>query len=96
MAEYRLSPEAERDLELIWLYSCEHWGIAQAHRYLDDLTARLEAVANSPQTAQSCYHIRVGYRRYMVERHMVYFRITAYGIAVIRILHTRMDATRHV
>jgi len=27
---------------------------------------------------------------------MVYFRMTDYGIAVIRVLHERMDAPRHL
>ncbi len=31
-----------------------------------------------------------------VERHMIYFRITDYGIAVIRVLHDRMQASRHL
>jgi len=41
-------------------------------------------------------HIRLGYRRYGIERHMIYFRITTYGIAVVRILHDRMDASRYL
>jgi len=37
-----------------------------------------------------------GYRRRSVERHMIYFRITTYGIAIIRILHDRMYAPRYL
>jgi hypothetical protein len=33
MAEYRLSPAAERDLEGIWKYTREEWGLEQAERY---------------------------------------------------------------
>jgi plasmid stabilization system protein ParE len=51
MAEYRLSPAAERDLGGIWKYT---------------------------------------------RRHMIYFRITDYGIAITRILHERMDAPHHL
>lgn len=40
--------------------------------------------------------IRRGYRRQVVERHMIYFRITDYGIAVVRTLHDRMDAQQHL
>jgi toxin ParE1/3/4 len=47
-------------------------------------------------TASACDHIRLGYRRYHVERHMIYFCIVPYGIAIIRILHDRMDAPRHL
>jgi toxin ParE1/3/4 len=91
-AEYRLAPAATRDLEAIWLYTFEKWGIEQAHRYTDDLTSAFDRLADNPQLGMGCDHIRKGYRRYVVERHAVYYRVTDYGIAVIRVLHDRMDA----
>jgi toxin ParE1/3/4 len=36
-AQYRLTPEAERDLELIWSHNSEAWGHVQANRYADNL-----------------------------------------------------------
>ena len=96
MAEYRLTPAAERDLESIWIYTVREWGIEQADRYIDLLTTAFAALAQKPNTAQSCEHILPGYRQWGVERHMIYFRITEYGIAVVRILHDRMDARRHL
>jgi len=96
MAEYRLAPAAERDLEAIWTYTRLKWGTEQANRYTDILTAAFAELAQSPRTAPACDHIRPGYRRRSVERHMVYFRITTYGIAIVRILHDRMDAPRHL
>jgi toxin ParE1/3/4 len=38
MAEYRLSPAAERDLESIWTYTVRQWGVEQADHYTDFLT----------------------------------------------------------
>lgn len=35
MAEYRLSPAAERDLEGIWTYTAQQWGAKQADQYID-------------------------------------------------------------
>lgn len=96
MAEYRLTPAAERDLESIWSYTAHWWGVAQAERYLDALTAAFAKLAESPTMAPGCEHIRVGYRRWAVERHVVYFRVTDYGIAIIRVLHERMDAPRRL
>ena len=96
MAEYRLSPAAERDLESIWKYTLREWGLEQADRYTDLLTAAFQVLAESPKSAPACDHIRQGYRRRNVERHMIYFRVTDYGIAIIRVLHDRMDASRHV
>ncbi|WP_426107368.1 type II toxin-antitoxin system RelE/ParE family toxin [Massilia sp. TSP1-1-2] len=96
MAEYRLTPAAVRDLEAIWIHTLQQWGLEQADRYIDILMATFTELAQSPKTAPACDHIRPGYRRRSVERHIIYFRITTYGIAVVRVLHDRMDALRHL
>ncbi|MFT5173697.1 MAG: toxin ParE1/3/4 [Gammaproteobacteria bacterium] len=94
-AEYRLALETNRDMEAIWLYTQEEWGLEQANLHIDKLTATFENLAANPQLGTACSYIRQGYRRAESGRHMIYFRITDYGIAVIRVLHTRMDAPRH-
>jgi toxin ParE1/3/4 len=96
MAEYRLTPAAERDLEAIWTYTARQWGQARANRYVDIMAAAFAQLAQSPKTAPTCDDIRPGYRRRRVERHMIYFRITTYGIAIIRILHDRMESMQHL
>jgi toxin ParE1/3/4 len=53
-------------------------------------------LAESPKSAPACDHIRQGCRRRNVERHVIYFRLTDYGIAIIRVLHERMDAPHHL
>lgn len=68
----------------------------QADRYIDALTAAFTDLAESPTSAPASDQIRPGYRRRSVERHMIYFRITTYGIAILRVLHDRMDAPRHL
>ena len=95
-AEYRLTQAATHDLESIWLYTFEQWGIDQAHQYTDDLTAAFNHLAQNPLLGTSCDDIRKGYRRRLVGRHFVYFRVTDNGIAVIRVLHDRVDAPRHL
>jgi toxin ParE1/3/4 len=96
MGDYRLAPAAERDLEEIWRYGRDQWGADQADRYADQLIGAFEALARSPHTAPACDHIRRGYRRHMVGRHVIYLRLSDQGIVVVRILHDRMDSSRHV
>ena len=96
MAEYRLSPAAERDLEEIWQYTHREWGLEQAEQYTDLLTTACQTLAESPSSAPACDHIRKGYRRRSAHRHVIYFRIMPYRIAVIRVLRDRMDARRHL
>lgn len=95
-AEYRLTPAAVRDLENIWRYTLDEWGIEQAHRYTDDLAAAFDQLVLNPQLGTSCDFIREGYRRRRTGHHAIYFQITDYGIAVIRVLHERMDAPRQL
>jgi len=87
MAEYRLSPAAQRDLDGVFDYSVAEWGLAQAMRYIDLIEAACADLAEAPQRAQGCGAIRPDYRRRSVEQHVIYFRATSYGIAVVRILH---------
>jgi toxin ParE1/3/4 len=96
MAEYRLTPRAQRDLDEVFDYTVVQWGLSQALRYVDRIEAVCADLAEAPQHAPECAHIRPGYRRRGVEQHVVYFRATGYGIAIVRILHQRMDVGRHL
>ena len=95
MAEFRLSPKAQPDLDGIFDYTVTHWGLSQALRYTDLIEGVCARLAEAPLQSQVCAPIRSGYRRRNVEQQVIYFRRTSYGIAVIRILHQRMDARRH-
>lgn len=66
MAEYRLTPAAVSDLENIWQYTAATWGIEQAERYTDDVTAACADIAQAPDRAPACDDIRPGYRRWGV------------------------------
>ena len=96
VAEYRLSPAAERDLEEIWRHTRRHWSVEQADRYIDIFVAAFVTLAEAPTQGSGCEDIRPGYRRHRVVRHMVYFQTTGNGVAIVRILHDRMDALRHL
>lgn len=96
MAEYRLSPRAQRDLDGMFDYTVARWGVFQAMRYTDLIQTACADLAEAPQQAQGCANIRPGYRRRSVGQHVIYFWPTSYGIAVIRILHQRTDAARHL
>ena len=96
MADLRLTPAALRDLEGIWRYTAQQWGETQAAHYLDLLNDAFETIAQSPDSAQPCDHIRPGYRRQGVEHHAVSYRLAGDTLVVVRVLHERMDATRHL
>jgi toxin ParE1/3/4 len=96
MAEYRLSPAAQRDLNGIFDYTATSWSLEQAVQYTGIIRAACTRLAATPLSGVQCETLRRGYRFFAVGQHRIYFKPTPYGIAVIRILHQRMDVLRHL
>ena len=90
---YRLTPQAERDLEEIWFYTFENWSAEQADRYHNQIMAAIEGLADGSRQGRAIDDIRTGYRKLAVASHFLFYRIADAGmIDIIRILHQRMDA----
>ncbi len=96
MSRYRLTPAAQQDLSAIWDFTEERWGARQAETYVYEIAAALERIAEDPRRGRPCDEIREGYRRYGIGGHLVFFTVSTDGVDVIRILHQRMDTTRHL
>lgn len=95
MTGYVLSPRAEADLEDIWDYTVERWSPAQADKYHSDLMAAIARLGQNPRLGRDCPHIRLGYVRYNAGAHVIFYRIAADTIEVMRILHKSRDFPRH-
>jgi toxin ParE1/3/4 len=87
-----LSQPARKDLRDIFAYTLQHWGEAQLRVYRDRIDAALKALSLDPSVGKS----RHGYKTVYVGRHHIYYRHDAAAIFIVRILHERMDATRHL
>ena len=96
MSRYRLTPAAQRDLSTIWDFTQERWDARQAETYLNEIRATIERIADDPGRGRACDEIREGYRRYGIGSHLLFYVESPDGVDVIRILHQRMDPTRHL
>ncbi|WP_182050665.1 type II toxin-antitoxin system RelE/ParE family toxin [Changpingibacter yushuensis] len=96
MSAFRLTPAAQRDLSEIWDFTQKRWDVVQAEEYIAEIRDAIERVAKEPNRGRRCDEIRDGYRRYVVGSHLVFFVEYEDAIDVIRILHQRMDPTRHM
>lgn len=96
MGQYRLTPAAQRDLSSIWDYTVERWDARQAETYVLEIRSAIERIAEQPDRGRAVDEIRTGYRRYAIGSHLVFFIESDDGVDVIRILHQRMDPTRHL
>ena len=96
MAGYALSPAAQADLSEIWDYTAEHWGEAQAERYTRDIQATCEGLSDGNLVGLSAEAIRAGYWKIAVGSHVIYYREREVTLEIVRILHRRMDVSRHL
>ncbi len=96
MTKYRLTPAAQRDLSSIWDHTQQRWGVRQAETYLTEIRAAIERIAEDPRRGRACDEIREGYHRYGIGSHLLFYIDGDDGVDVIRILHQRMDPTRHL
>lgn len=96
MGAYRLTPAAQQDLSSIWDFTQERWDIRQAETYVAEIRLAIERIADDPVRGRACDEIREGYRRYSIGSHLLFYVESADGVDVIRILHQRMDPTRHL
>jgi len=90
-----LSRRAEKDLLDIGAYTIEEWGEAQATRYLEEIEACCERLADNPDLGRSCDYVRRGLRRLEHGKHVVFYRREPGGILVSRFLHQSMLPKRH-
>ena len=96
MSRFVLSPRAQTDLNDIWDYTAQRWGIDQAERYLRRIAEAVDLIAETPERGRNCGHVREGYRKYPVGSHVLFYREMSAGIDVVRILHQQMDFDRHL
>ncbi len=105
---YRLSREAEADLESILGYTLDTFGTEQFNIYSNLLRKALDALAEDPIRPSSkarpelgkglrTFHAGFASRRQSAARHFIVYTIGADHIVNIsRILHESMDLARHL
>lgn len=94
MKELLVRPEAEADIDGIWEYTVETWGIEQANRYAREVWDRIQDLTAGSVVSRAVDEVKPGLRRVAVGRHVVFFRETERAVGVVRVLHGRMDVGR--
>jgi toxin ParE1/3/4 len=92
---YRLSPLAEADLEEIWLYTRKHWSLEQADTYHNSLVSAFEGLAAGTKQGRPA-DVLPDFQKYLCGAHVIYFLDFHDHIDVIRVLHQKQDAQRHL
>jgi len=92
----QLRPRALDDLETIYQYSLEQWGITRAEAYLTEINKAFEALANHPNLGRDYSRVRADLYAFNIAAHVIFYSPTPTGILVSRVLHKSMDHVRHL
>lgn len=92
MSGYRVQRIAGHRIDEIYVYTREHWGEAQATRYVEGLFAKFAAIAAREfpwRAVPADFGVSGFVCRY--EHHYVYWKLLGDGtIGIVTILHERM------
>ena len=88
---YKLSEQAELDIEDILEFSLERFGYAQALAYSDGLEKVLELLGRDPHVGELHEWIAEGVRRFCYQVHSIYYVETMECAFILRVIHQRRD-----
>jgi toxin ParE1/3/4 len=84
-------PRAQRDFRTIIRYSLAVWGQRQSEAYRARIADALQELGAFPNLGRARDEIAPGLRSLTVADHVIYYRVNAEEIAVIRIAHAKLD-----
>jgi toxin ParE1/3/4 len=86
LASYKLTKAAGEDLENIFEFGIDTFGLDQAVKYQIRMSQRFGELAEQPELYSAVDHIRRGYRRCVFGPHSIYYRIEPMRVLIVRIL----------
>lgn len=96
MRKYELSLAADRDLDDIYTYTFREFGVLQADAYFESLEECLTTLGDNPLLGVDASNLRVGCRRFVHQRHTIYYKKSKSGVRIIRVLGPGMSIERSI
>lgn len=100
MGNYKISLQAQQDLQDIYSYGVETHGESQADNFYDAIYDCLDLIADTPLTWTRVENIKPGYRRYIYRkgraRTSIYYRIVEDTVEIMAIIQRQDVEQRSV
>lgn len=90
MRHFRISVDAEQDIDEIVAYTNSTWGWRQTDQYLAKLEDGFDLLAHNSSIGRPCESIFTGLRRFEVGRQVVFYLPEPDGVLIVGVLHQQM------
>jgi len=94
VTRYRVSRDAESDLDEIFLYWAERAGLEAADRLIDGITDRFWLLGEYPDAGKPCDEIAAGVSCFPAGKYLIYYRRKRRRTEILRIFHGGRDPQR--
>lgn len=93
---YTVRQSVVAELQAIWLYTFEQWGVDQADHYTRALIDRFSWLANNPHAGKTRDDIKPGYFSFPEGQHIVFYLLGEGGIEIIGLPSQSMDIISYI
>jgi toxin ParE1/3/4 len=90
MNRFRISQQADRDLEDIWIYLTQHDSLA-ADLLLSKIIDKFPMLAQFPEMGKSRNDISKGLRSFPIKPYIIFYTRTDVVVEIVRVLHQSRD-----
>ncbi len=80
--KFYIRETANRDLNNIFIYSVETFGVERAEEYLDNLISAFQSLADNYRQGRNYNHIHENLYAWNVMSHVVYYKPTDNGVSI--------------
>jgi toxin ParE1/3/4 len=91
---YRLSRDAERDLDEIFVYWAKRASLEVADRLIDSIVDRFWLLAEYPDAGKPVEDIAAGVKSFPAGKYLIYYRKTRRGTEILHVFHGAQDQRR--
>ena len=93
---YRLTPEAQADLNEIRRYTLQEWGNAQARKYITGLRKTMNLLAEAPSLGKLRPEVGINVLSFPHVSHVVYYIVHEQQVVIFGVLHKTMVPLKHL
>ena len=91
---YRVTRDAKRDLDEIFVYWAKRASLEVADRLIDSITGRFWLLGEYPQAGRPADDIAPGVRCFPAGRYLIYYRRTRRGTDILHVFHSARGQKR--
>jgi toxin ParE1/3/4 len=84
---YRISEDAQHDLDVIFLYWAERTGLTIADRVIDGIVERFRLIGEFPEAGRSSDDIALGIKCFPAGQYLIYYRRARKFTDILHIFH---------